>query len=122
MVVQFLKDYKVWSDFASADSEKFSRFNLAERSYTSLVGKYCGPDKQHQLITFSSDASFNPDTDTVVSVDESEEKTVVRLSHGARGWDECFYEFDFHLRSNRWVLDEVYYLDEFDNNARLKFL
>lgn len=122
MVLEFLEDYKVWNDFASAEYEKSSRHKLADKAYDALILKYCGPGKDRQLLTFSSDASFNPQTDTIDSIDQSEDLVVVRVKHGNRGWDECIYEFDFHPRGDRWVLDEVYYLDAFDQNARLKML
>ncbi len=122
MVLEFLKDYKVWNDFASAEYAKSSRHTLADTAYDALILKYCGPGKDRQLLTFGSDPSFNPLTDTIADIDRSENCVVVRVKHGNRGWDECFYEFDFHPRGDRWVLDEVYYLDEFDQNARLKML
>lgn len=122
MVLEFLEDYKVWSDFASSEYAKSSRFTLADKAYDALILKYCGPGKDRRLITFSSDPSFNPQTDTITDVDRSEDIVVVRVKHGNRGWDECIYEFDFQFHGDRWVLDEVYYLDEFDQNARLKML
>lgn len=122
IVREFVCDYKTWNDFAFAEHEISPESGLAEQSYGALVRKFCGPEKKHQLLTFSNDSSFHPSTDEVVNVEESKEKAVVRVKHGNRGWDECLYEFEFQRRFDRWVLDEVYYLDEYDNNARLNFL
>lgn len=118
----FFVDYQVWNDFAYAQYQPGGADELAETSYDALIAKYCGTGKAHQLLSFSSSASFTPETDTIESVTTAADKQIVLTKHVNEWGHEQFHEFEYHRSDGRWLLDELYYLDEYDDNKRLKLL
>jgi hypothetical protein len=122
MTMAFIADYQLWNDFAYTSYEESSDSSLAELSYDSLILKYCGLEKDHLLVAFGSDSDHRPECTTInecmTNGDESIVKTVETDGHGF----ESEYEYHFRVVGDRWLLEELYFLDEFDGNKPLRSL
>ena len=127
MVVEFMKDYTVWNDFAFESDKRSgdgSLNELPELSYDALIEKYCGPSKDRQCLAYGSKSDFSPEDNSISDVKQFAEKQIVFVKHKLPFGDDEYqeFEFEFHLQNGRWMLDEIYYLDEYDNNNRLNYL
>lgn len=118
----FFADYQQWNDFAYACSKAGNDYQPANRSYDALIAKYCREGKQRQGLAFGSRASHSPETSKVVGVKgKGDRRKVTEINTNEHGF-EATYEYDLRFENGRWVLDELYFVDMYDRNRRLRCL
>ncbi|TMM46731.1 hypothetical protein [Qipengyuania marisflavi] len=118
----FIADYERWNTYAWSAHQVDPRDVQSERSYLKLIAHYCGPAKKPQLPAYGSAPTFSSANCTVGSASGDDGKcTVPVTARDETGFDVAF-EFDFIRERARWLLEEVYYLDEYEKGARLKYL
>ena len=113
MVVAFFEDHTAWNAFARDHYDRTKDFAEAEKAYRRLIDLYCGPDKTHQGITFSSDPSYDADRTEILDEREEEGRRIVKTRHTTDNGFVAIHEFVFVRRRDRWWLDEVYYYDDY---------
>ena len=118
----FLADYHRWNDFAWAVRDVDKTGGAVQRAYDQLIAHYCGPAKHPQLPAYGSHSTFTAENSSIgAETGDDMRRTVAAAVRDQSGYEQSF-EFDFVQSEGRWMLEELYYLDEFDGNARLKYL
>ena len=122
MTGAFIRDYLLWNDFSFQNYERTNDFGLASSAYDALVAKYAGPAKEHLLTTFSSHSSHSPTTTKIESAAYLEQSAkIVTLNEDVNGFITR-YEYHYVQKGGVWLLDGLYYIDDYDNDARLPIL
>ena len=120
----FVKDYEAWRAYAWEQEEinsPESQWNIG-KSYDNLILKYCGKDKKYQALSYGNDNELWENFE-VLDVKEEKNKAVVRVKHTNPQFDFLQNEYEFHfVKESRWILQEKYYLDSYDNNNPLPCL
>ncbi len=120
----FIADYHHWNDYAWGLNDVDNTAGAVQRAYDQLIAHYCGPAKKPQLPCYSSHSTFTAENSSVAAETGDESRRIVAVAVAARAVSdyEHSFEFDFVRIKGRWILEEVYYLDEYDGNARLNYL
>ncbi|ALE15708.1 hypothetical protein AMC99_00396 [Altererythrobacter epoxidivorans] len=113
IVAAYLRDHTAWNDFASRYYEATRDFDAPEKAYRRLIDLYCGPEKDHQGITFSSDPGYDPERSEILEERADGGRRMVRMLHTNDNDFEALHEFVFVKRDGRWWLDELYYYDDY---------
>jgi hypothetical protein len=122
MTNNFIRDYEIWNDLGYADLQRTDSFAWAEAAYDVLIAKYCAPDKQHLNLALGSESSHSPQQERTVSEVRGVAKSVVKTEH-VNAWGHVkHHEYHFSQTNNHWVLEELYYLDEYDDDRPLPCL
>ncbi len=114
ITLSFIKDYKIWSDFASKLENRREAKGRAiiSDSYDNIIKKYCTTDKKRQPIAYSSDSMHSLDVEAIESETEDNNKcfvkTKVTLKHPP--FSTHGYEYVF-IKKDSWYLEEVFYID-----------
>lgn len=113
---EFIKGYKVWNDLAfQLDQDKNpSASSLAEKSYKELIQKYCDKNKVYQFLAFGSNSLHSPEEEIVTKTKIKHNKAIVSTRFKDKNFDYLinYYEYHFVLIDGKWLLEEVYLIDE----------
>lgn len=113
IVAAYLRDHTAWNDFARERYDRTGDYALAEQAYRRLIDLYCGPEKDHQGITFGSDPNYDPGRSRILEERAEDGRRMVRMLHTDDNGFEALHEFVFVERGGRWWLDELYYYDDY---------
>ena len=113
IALAFCADHTAWNAFAAASHAKSGDFTAAEATYDRLIALYCGPEKEHLLLAFGGDSRFEPEGAAVTGREEGAGGCTIFLRHTNAHDFVAEYEFVFRQERERWLLDEVYYLDDY---------
>ena len=119
---QFVADYERWNTYAWSAYQSDSYDERPQRSYLELIAHYCGPAKKPQLPAFGTVSTFSAENCSIGSARADGGKCTVPVTAPDQTGFDAAFEFDFVRDGDRWWLEEVYYLDEYENNARLRYL
>lgn len=113
---EFIKEYKVWNDLAfQLDQDKNPlASSLAEKSYKELIQKYCDKNKVYQFLAFGSKSLHSPEEEIVTKSKIKNKKAIVSTRFKDKNFDFLInnYEYHFVLIDGKWLLEEVYLIDE----------
>jgi hypothetical protein len=122
MTTCFIRDYEIWNNLGYADLQRTDSFAWAEAAYDALIAKYCGPDKQHLNLALGSEPSHCPQEERPIDEIREGTKSVVKTEHVNEWGHVTHHEYHFSLIAGHWILDELYYLDEYDDHRPLPCL
>lgn len=116
LVNQFIVDYRQWNDKAvQLDSKRPNGEGVkqAEIEYSKLLKKYCLPGFKGQQISFGSESTHQPELEKIVSNTTSKVKAIVKTQAKSNEVDSFIADYEYHLiyKSERWYLEEVFYMD-----------
>ena len=117
----FMVDYNEWNDFAVASLGDDMNFDPAENAYDALIAKYCRPGKQRQNLAVGGD-SHSPEASEIVDVKGKGDRRKVTVRETKPFGVHSTYVFDFIREKGRWILEELYFVDEGVGNRRVKCL
>lgn len=113
---EFIKDYKVWNDnvYQLQNSKNPMMYEIAEKSYKELIQNYCVPNKLYQNLAFGSKASHTPEEESITESKIEQNKAIVKTTFKDIDFDFIinYYEYHFVFLSDKWLLEEVYLVDE----------
>ena len=115
IVKSFIKNYNDWNTFAvensktSTNSENDPTFLL----YQKLINKFCPSNKEFQGLAYGGESSHNPENEKIISVIESGNVGVVNTTQTDVRDFKTDYEYHFVKNNDKWLLEEVYYIDCF---------
>lgn len=119
ITMAFITDYEKWNSFANSSYKATDSFAHAETSYDSLIFKYCGFDKQHFNLAFGSDSNHKIGRTEIKECIIAPDRAVVSTIETGDFGFTSEYQYHFTEFNDRWHLEEVYYLDEYDNKKPL---
>jgi hypothetical protein len=113
---EFIKDYKVWNDktYELHNAKNPEAGQIAEKEYKLLIEKYCLPNKIYQYLAFGSNAIHSPEEESVKKTKIGQNKAIVKTIFKDKNLDFIVnnYEYHFVLLDGKWLLEEVYFVDE----------
>ncbi|WP_271769825.1 hypothetical protein [Aquimarina algiphila] len=113
---EFIVDYKEWNDLAYilSNSDDESADEKIEKAYHDLILKYCSPDKKYQGIVYGSEADHCDEQEKITEEIIDDEVAIVKTTFKDREFDfmEYNYEYRYIKTDSKWILDEVYLVDE----------
>lgn len=112
----FIKEYKVWNDsaFLLHNSNNPLAESIAEKEYKALIEKYCIPNKKYQNLAFGNPSSHSTEEETITKSKISQNKAIVKTKFKDKNFDYLInhYEYHFVLINGKWLLEEVYFVDD----------
>ncbi|MFV0474834.1 MAG: hypothetical protein ACK5MQ_11610 [Pikeienuella sp.] len=116
LVGAFIRDYKLWNDYAFAESradDPEAGWNQGQ-SYDNLILRYCSSDKTYQGLAFSSDSSHCPAQEAITGIDETGDEAEVRTRFRNANFDFISHGYAYQLkrRDGAWRLSELWLCDE----------
>lgn len=122
----FCQDYKTWNDHCmaiSAATECLKRPEMMSelsKVYSGFVGKYATPDIELQLISFGTDASFDPNRVTcgTARIEGSRLKQPFSIKSVHGDWSD---EYIAHIKESvdgSFRLEQIYYIDPFPEDNK----
>ena len=113
---EFIKDYKVWNDntYELHNAKNPKAGEIAEKEYKLLIEKYCIPNKIYQYLAFGSNAIHSPEEESVEKTNIEQSKAIIKTIFKDKSSDYLVnnYEYHFVLVNGKWLLEEVYFVDE----------
>ena len=112
----FIVEYKNWNDFAyklnNVDSEK-SHYKIG-KMYDDIILKYCGSEKKYQGLAYGSDSNHCPEQEQVLKelIETSKAIVFTKFVNKKFNFLSHNYEYHFTLVDHKWILDEVYLVDD----------
>jgi hypothetical protein len=122
IVWAFIADYHRWNDYVYRLSEADQSGDLVQRLYEQLIAHYCGPAKRPQLPTYGSHSTFTLENCSLGDEKGDDKRRMVAITVSSPDGYPQSFECDLTRNSTGWLIDELYYLDKYDGNARLKYL
>jgi hypothetical protein len=122
ITLAFQTDYTEWNDTTFRCSERSDCFGIGEVEYDALIVKYCGHDKQHLLLAYGSESRHDPERERIERIEILGNRATVyvgRYDDGEFNW-ACQYRYK--EVQGRWILDELYYVDEWADGELLPLL
>ena len=113
---EFIKDYKEWNDFAYSldeSNDEKSDYKI-EKMYDDLILKFCSPEKKYQGLAYGSDSDHCPKQEQVISEKIESTKAIVKTKFVNKKFSFIThnYEYHFSLSDNKWILEELYLVDD----------
>jgi hypothetical protein len=113
---EFIVDYKKWNDFAfTADKNNEENAEHAiGKMYNDLILKYCSPEKKYQGLAYGSDADHCPKQELITGeiIDGTRAIVKTKFTNEKFSFLTHNYEYHFILDSNKWILEELYLVDD----------
>jgi hypothetical protein len=122
MTRAFIRDFHIWNDFACAHYLANGIHDSAEAAYDALISKFCSPGKSRQNLAFGSHSRHQETQESVFKERVSGETTIILTRHVNEWGFETFNEYHYRVEDGSWMLDEIYYLDECDDDRPLPCL
>ncbi|WP_226700051.1 hypothetical protein [Qipengyuania gaetbuli] len=113
IVAAFLRDHTAWNAFAREHYDRTGDYTVAETAYRRLIDLYCGPQKSHQGIVFSSNARYDAERSEILEEREEDGRSIVTIRHTGANDFVTVHEFAFVARDGRWWLQELFYYDDY---------
>ena len=113
---EFIVDYNKCNDFAfsfNGNENADNKFKV-EKMYDDLILKFCSPDKKYQGLSYGSTSSHCPSQELVIKeiVNATEAIVSTKFTNEKFNFIEHDYEYHFTLTNHRWVLEELYLVDD----------
>jgi hypothetical protein len=112
----FIKEYKAWNDKAYQlhDTKNPLADNIAEKEYKALIEKYCVPNKVYQYLAFGNPSSHSTEEETITKSKIKQNKAIVKTIFKDKNVDYLinYYEYHFTLTNGKWLLEQVYLVDD----------
>lgn len=112
----FIKAYQKWNDnaFRLHSSNNPLAGETSEKEYKTLIEKYCGPHKTYQFLAFGSHSGHTPEEELITGSKTRQNKAIVKTKFKDKNADYLvnYYEYHFVKKNGKWLLEEVYLLDE----------
>ncbi len=113
---EFIVDYKQWNDFAYKLNEEDDdgADKKIEKAYHDLILKYCSPDKKYQGVTFGSDADHCGEQERVIEEIIDDEVAIIKTRFKDKEFHYIQYDYEYRYikTDEKWILDEVYLVDD----------
>lgn len=113
---EFIIDYKKWNDFAFATKEnedENAKYKIG-KMYDDLILKFCSPEKKYQGLAYGSDSNHCPKQELVVEEIIDSTKAIVKTKFKNEKFIFIEHDFEYHftLNDNKWILEELYLVDD----------
>ncbi|MET1259599.1 hypothetical protein ABV409_09660 [Flagellimonas sp. DF-77] len=116
ITMEFIADYKAYNEFALASDAKHQgkKDHLIEKRYRKLIRKYCGAKNDYQGVTWGTISNHDARYEKVVNLRFDEDITVIVTKYfdEQNPFREADYEYHYRFKNKKWVLVEVYYIDQ----------
>jgi hypothetical protein len=113
---EFIVDYKKWNDFAFAtkDSKDENAKYKIGKMYDDLILKFCSPEKKYQGLAYGSDSGHCPKQELVIEeiIDSAKAIVKTKFTNEKFSFINHDYEYHFTLIENKWILEELYFVDD----------
>lgn len=113
---EFIKDYKEWNDFAYGlnGSNDTKSDNEIGKMYDDLILKFCSPEKKYQGLAYGSDSDHCPEQERVISEKIESTKAIVKTKFINKKFSFITHDYEYHftLSENKWILEELYLVDD----------
>ncbi|WP_340201773.1 NTF2 fold immunity protein [Ascidiimonas sp. W6] len=113
---QFIIDYKKWNDFAyKLNKSKDKKSDSAiEKMYNDLILTYCRPDKKYQALAFGSHSDHCPEQEQIVNEKIESSQAIVKTKFTNEKFDFITHNYEYHfiLINGKWILEELYLVDD----------
>lgn len=113
---EFIFDYKKWNDFAFATKEnrdENAKYKIG-KMYDELILRFCSSEKKYQGLAYGSDSDHCPKqelvTDEIIDLKKAIVKT--KFTNAKFSFIEHDFEYYFILNDNKWILEELYLVDD----------
>ena len=113
IVAAFLRDHTAWNAFAREHYDRTGDYTAPETAYRRLIDLYCGPQKSHQGIVFSSNARYDAQRSEILEEREEDGRRIVTIRHTGANEFVTVHHFAFVKSDGRWRLEELYYYDDY---------
>lgn len=121
----FCQDYKIWNDFcmvAKAEGNSAKGPKLMSRLqgiYEEFVARYVVPNIVPQLISFGTDASFDPERLRFGNLEEVGDRLTQEFSIKSTIFDgsDDYIAHIHRSEDHRLQLQQIYYIDPFQNEV-----
>ncbi|WP_289645390.1 hypothetical protein [Maribacter aestuarii] len=113
---EFIIDYKKWNDFAFAvkeNKDENGQYKIG-KMYDDLILKFCSPEKKYQGLAYGSDSDHCPKQELVIEeiIDAAKAIVKTKFTNEKFSFIEHDYEYHFTLIENKWILEELYLVDD----------
>ena len=113
---EFIKDYKEWNDFAYSldeSNDKNSDYKIG-KMYHELILKFCSSDKKYQGLAYGSDSNHCPEQEQVISEKIESTKAIVKTKFVNKKFSFITHDYEYHftLADDKWILEEIYLVDD----------
>jgi len=113
---EFIIDYKKWNDFAfdtSKNKDEKADYKI-EKMYDDLILKFCSPEKKYQGLAYGSDSDHCPNQELVIEEIIDSTKAIVKTKFTNEKFSFIQHDFEYHfiLNENKWILEELYLVDD----------
>jgi len=113
---EFIIDYKKWNDFAfsSKENKNEDTEHKVGKMYDDLILKFCSLKKKHQGLAYGSDSSHCPKQELVIEeiIDPTKAIVKTKFTNKKFSFIEHDYEYHFTLTESKWILEELYLVDD----------
>jgi len=113
---EFIIEYKKWNDFAYAtkgNEDENSKYKIG-KMYDDLILKFCSPEKKYQGLAYGSDSDHCPKQELVTEEIIDSTKAIVKTKFTNEKFSFIEHDFEYHfvLNENKWILEELYLVDD----------
>lgn len=111
----FIKEYKEWNDFAcSRWSDNGKSDYEIEKMYDDLILKFCSPEKKYQGLAYGSESNHCPEQEQIISENIESTTAIVKTKFINKKFSFLNHDYEYHftLSNNKWVLEELYLVDD----------
>ena len=115
LTLAFIKDYFEWNEYAvRTDKVSGGKGSGIERNYRKIIRKYCIPGKDYQGVAYGSVSNHHPEHEKIVDKEIGASKAIIKTQFNDedRPYKYAEYEYHFLVKGGKWLLEEVYYLDQ----------
>lgn len=117
----FCQDYKSWNDHCVAVSAATDRsedpkmMSRLQKIYDDFVAGYVVPNTRMQLISFGTDASFDPDRLTfgALKIEDTGLKQQFSIKSLQGDWSDDYFAHLHRSEDHGFRLEQIYYIDPF---------
>lgn len=117
--IKALHDWEVAAYQASERDDSAAAMETAQENYNSLIREWCVPDLTPQPISYGNDPNHDPDTERLVSASTTEDRCRVRTQHTDSTGFVSDYEYHLRLTDGKWLVENLFYVDESDKYEML---
>lgn len=113
---EFIIDYKNWNDFAFANKESKDeniKYKIGKK-YDDLILKFCSPEKKYQGLAYGSNSDHCPKQELVIEeiIDSAKAIVKTKFTNEKFSFIKHDYEYHFTLIEDKWILEEMYLVDD----------
>ncbi|WP_299246565.1 hypothetical protein [uncultured Aquimarina sp.] len=82
--------------------------------YDDLILKFCDSEKKYQGLAYGSESSHCIEQEQIIEELISEDKAIVKTLFKNKKFDFIQHNYEYHFEKikDRWVLNEVYLVDD----------